>query len=477
MINIIVFGTGSSAEQFLSTIDKGSVNILAFSDNDPSKHNTPYKQYKVIPPKDITKYEFDYIFVASQFSDEIIPQLIQLGIKSDKVIPSDYARHNYLMRQVHEKANKLVRKNSPLKNEKLKIALLNYNYSNYNGYALYKYMPDYIKEKYDVDLIEEKNKGKLMRYNVICSSLFEGLYEEKYINIELWHGFPIKRIGVMDSLNVNDDFLRYVEKSTKYTNLVLSYSELYTTFFNSSFPSNISKYRITGMPRNDLLFEKGSLDKLEKLTNRKLNDYNIAFYLPTWRKGKNPKRIDADRDWDQLFGFIDEDNESIIKILEDNNLFLVVKLHPYEYNLYKNLSIFQHKNIYLIQEGELEKQKIHLYELLSASSFIITDYSSIFFDTLLLELPIIFAPTDKEEYRKNKGFLIEPYDYLTPGATVTTVKELYNEINKILNGIDLYVREREEVKNIVFKHFDNKSSIRGWQVIDEYLDNKIVNNK
>lgn len=469
MIDVIIFGTGSSAENFLATLDKEKVNIVAFSDNNKDKHYTEFHKRKIIPPKEIMSIEFDYIFVASQYSVEISEQLLKYGIDYSKIIPTDIERHHKFMTDKYKKIIKTVKLNRLNDGEKIKIALVNYNNSNYNGYALYKYMPEFIKNKYDVHLIENKNEEELKKFHVICSSLYDGIYKENYINIEMWHGFPIKKIGVMDSLNVNAQFLNYVERCTKYTDIVLSYSQLYSTLFNSSFPTDISKYRITGMPRNDLLFESGSVNKLETLLNKDLSTYNIVFYMPTWRKGKNPKRIDSSRKWEDLFGFQDEDTSKIIKMIEVNRLFMVVKLHPYEYNLYKDLEVFKHEQIHLLSEDELILQKTHLYELLPSSSILITDYSSIFFDTLLLDIPVIFAPTDLEEYQVNKGFLMEPYEHFTPGATVHSLRELNYEISNLLNGKDKYKEERMKIKQLVFKYFDNKSSLRAWKVIDEYI--------
>ena len=43
-------------------------------------------------------------------------------------------------------------------------------------------------------------------------------------------------------------------------------------------------FSITGLPRNDYLFEYNSQMKLEKLTDLNLSRKKIIFYLPTWRK-------------------------------------------------------------------------------------------------------------------------------------------------------------------------------------------------
>jgi len=467
MLNIIIFGTGSSAQKFVEMLDSTKVTILCFVDNDISKQYKKFKDRYINPPQKIQDFRYDYIVIASQYSNEIMEQLIDMGIKHNRIIPFDYGLHNKNNMEYYKKVHSLMLKDKQQHNHKLKIALINYNYSNYNGFALYKYMPDFIKGKYDVELVTSNDKEYLSKFDVICSSHYDGIYNGVHLNFEMWHGFPIKILGALQK-TVTEKSIQYYRNRSQHTELVFSYSQLYTTFFNACFPSRADKYRITGMPRNDLLFEEGSLDKLESLCKRSLSGYNIVFYLPTWRKGKN-QVIETSCEWTKLFGFKDEDTDRIKEILEKNKLFLVVKLHPFEFYQFKNLDIFQHEQVFLLSEDILMEYKIHLYELMGCCKVLITDYSSIFFDTLLIDTPLIFAPTDLDEYSENRGFLLEPYDYLTPGPTVFTLEELEKELKKYLNQEDEWKDKREQVKKLIFKYYDNKSSLRVWTEIDKYL--------
>jgi CDP-glycerol glycerophosphotransferase (TagB/SpsB family) len=101
---------------------------------------------------------------------------------------------------------------------------------------------------------------------------------------------------------------------------------------------------------------------------------------------------------------------------------------------------------------------------------LITDYSSIYFDYLLLNRPIIFTPTDLEEYRETRGFLLEPYDFWTPGPKVTSQKALQHEILKSLCDIKYFQSERETILSIIHQYRDNKSSERLWNMIDRILE-------
>lgn len=471
-MRIIVFGTGSSADAFYNALDRECCEILYFVDNNKEKQSTKYLEYDIEPPEKLLGTEFDLVVIASQYSYEIQRQLLSMGIPFEKIVPYHYEAHTDLFRKTYkETIGNLTSqcKPSARQSRKTRIAVTNYNYSNSNGYALLRWLPDFISDKYEVSLIGPDRKDELHLYDVIVSSNFDGIYNGKHLNIELWHGFPIKRMGMMYEQYATTRFISYQEHRARHIHRIASYSHLYTTFYNACYPTDSKKYRITGLPRNDLLFSSGSMRKLNKITNRSLDGKNIVFYLPTWRKLNFNKWVDVERDWSQLFHFPNESDNQIAEMLDQLDLFLVVKLHPSEYNQYKEIPLFRHERVFLLNDEILEKECIHLYELLPSAKILITDYSSVFFDTLLIDIPVIFAPTDQQEYSENRGFLLEPYQFLTPGPTVHNLDQLKQEIMLCLEGKDRYKTARAEVKQLVFQYPDNQSSLRVWQMIDEFL--------
>jgi len=466
MLRIIVFGTGSSAERLMNELNTDSVEILCFADNNPAKYQESFYERRVIPPSEIPSMDYDYIIIASQYSIEISNQLTKMGIPPDKIVPYDYKLHNRLL--FHQYSSVIGQIKQTKKNNRRRIALINYNNSNYHGYALMKYMPKYIEEKYEVEMLVEQDSKKLESFDVIVSSHQDGIYEEGYINIELWHGFPIKQMGFMHKRTATPRNLSTWEKRSKNTQLIMSYSQFYSTLINACFPNDPNKYRITGMPRNDLLFESGSLAKLEKIADQNLSGRNVVFFMPTWRLAKT-KTVDGNKNWDKLFDFPNTTKDDLIAFLENNNLHLVVKLHPVECNEFKDQDLLEHRRITFLSDDRLKSANVHLYELLPAAKVLITDYSSVFFDTLLLDIPVIFAPTDISHYSELRGFLLEPIDMLTPGPKVFSLAELERELQLILNRKDAYKEAREQVRSLVYKFRDNQASIRVWNEIDQYI--------
>ncbi|THF80795.1 CDP-glycerol glycerophosphotransferase family protein [Cohnella fermenti] len=465
-MNIVIFGTGSSSTKFLDKLDLGKVNIAGFIDNNKNTHNTKILGVTVYSPERICELDYQYIFIASQYIVEITQQLITYGVNYDKIIPFEYKIYGKRIEEIFSSIFK--EEHSPIMREDCKIAIVNENYSSSNGCSLYKNMPQYIRDRHSISLLGTSDIEKLSQYNVIISSNHSGIYNGKHINIEMWHGFPIKRMGVMHEELATEKFLKYQQNRSNNVNLILSYSHLYTTFMNSCYPNDSNKYKITGMPRNDLLFEGNSIEKLGALINKDLSEFNIIFYLPTWRKGKN-NHVDTTREWKGIFGFEGENDKEIINFIEKNNIFLVVKLHPFEYNEFKKLDVFTHPQICLLADDQLQLAKVHLYEVIPSAKVLVTDYSSIYIDTLLIDLPVIFAPVDEEEYKGGRGFLLEPYQVLTPGPTVKSIGELELECQKYLNGKDEYKKNRQQVKELTHRYADSNASSRAWQAIDTYL--------
>jgi len=104
---------------------------------------------------------------------------------------------------------------------------------------------------------------------------------------------------------------------------------------------------------------------------------------------------------------------------------------------------------------------------LGYSDLLITDYSSVYFDYLLIDKPVIFVPTDIEEYSQKRGFLLEPYDFWTPGPKVYNQDNLLNSILANLNEPNKYKKERNLINSMINYYKDNKSSERVWNLIKE----------
>lgn len=298
----------------------------------------------------------------------------------------------------------------------------------------------------------------ISNYNIIICSHGHEKYNNKQILIDLWHGIPLKAMRYMET------------KSNEYSwnkpnaDFLITTSKLHSVLMGSTLHIPFSKHKILGYPRNDYLFSENNYDLLN------IRRYNkILLYMPTFRQGYLD-RIEGNV-FDNLFNFEKFSEEDFVNYLIDNNYLLIVKLHPMEEKLYKSKYSKYKNNIMFLSTEKLEELEIDLYQILSSTDLLITDYSSIYFDYLLLNKPIVFINSDIEEYRKKRGILLEPYDYWTPGYKVNNQKGLVYAIEQSFKQ-DPFYEKRNELKNIFHYYQDGNSTERFIKFLDEIMVGK-----
>ena len=217
---------------------------------------------------------------------------------------------------------------------------------------------------------------------------------------------------------------------------------------------------VCGYPRNDVLFEDADeknyigTDKntFETIKEHKNNSYKIILYAPTFRD----KGGDA---------FVDNtlNLEELSKYLEKRKFILCIKMH----------TIIKDKNQRNYENIIFYKNSADIYPVLPHIDLLITDYSSIYFDYLLLDKPVLFFPYDLDTYINLHRELNFPYDSATPGYKAYNQEELLSYVDKILLENDLkYADERGELKIKSFNYIDGNSSKR----LYEYICAKFSNN-
>ena len=122
--------------------------------------------------------------------------------------------------------------------------------------------------------------------------------------------------------------------------------------------------------------------------------------------------------------------ESLDQALEANRGVLYCKLHPGDRAGLPDLS--QLSCIRILPSNA------DPYPLLRHTHALISDYSSIFFDYLLLDRPLVFYPYDLEAYRTRSRGLYDDYHHVTPGPKASTSST--STVRKVL-WLVLYARD------------------------------------
>lgn len=95
---------------------------------------------------------------------------------------------------------------------------------------------------------------------------------------------------------------------------------------------------------------------------------------------------------------------------------------------------------------------------MNAFDALISDYSSVYVDYLLLNRPVIFSCPDLEEYKRDRGFVVDDPSTLMPGAIIKTQDELICTLENIFKGKDEYKDLREEKMSFFHTYVDGNSS-------------------
>ncbi len=290
---------------------------------------------------------------------------------------------------------------------------------------------------------------KLLKSKVIVTTHGVSFKTKKNITVDLWHGKSLKALNLMNPLEKEPKMMRNIDYLVTCSNTV-------NTLFNACFGMRYHNYKILGSARNDYLFEKGNEEKKRRVLNSKKNE-KLVFYMPTYREY-------ITEGYDQFIknlGFEKFSLEDFNNFLQKENIRFVLKPHPVDNKVWGE--IFKEKelsNFSLLTEETLKENNIELYELLAISDMLITDYSSVYMDYLLTNKPIIFIPTDLEEYKKERSLLLEPYDFWSPGPKCFNQKELEEKMVKSFKEKDYFKKERETVKKIFHKYTDGRSTER-----------------
>ena len=267
------------------------------------------------------------------------------------------------------------------------------------------------------------------------------------MSIDLWHGTPLKKFNKLaDKLK---DY-RY-----NFFSYLLASSEAFKPIMRACFDCNMEQMVVLGHPRNDELFK--GLDALNKVGIDKNKYKKVFLWMPTFRVSKDNFIVDIKDEFKSETGIsIFNTNEKLMNLnnlLKEKESFMIIKLHPAQNLNCVNTSNYE--NIKFLMNEDIEKHGIHLYNLVGECDSLITDYSSIFFDYLLLNRPIGFTIEDIESYEDTRGFVFEnPLDYM-PGMKIKDVEGFNAFLEDVIQGKDGYEDERKRINDFANKYQDN----------------------
>lgn len=222
---------------------------------------------------------------------------------------------------------------------------------------------------------------------------------------------------------------------------------------------NVEKEKtfITGYPRYDKLYNV-EIDKKE------------IFFMPTWRNWIRPENTSIEETdyFKNIVGLITDD--TLNKYLEIKDIKLNIYIHQLMHDYFEKFN-----DVKLGTNVKILPKDADITKELMKSSLLVTDYSSVSYDYLYINKPIVFFQFDKNEYEQKVGSYVDLENDLF-GEKAYNVKECVNEIVKIANNNYKHDDEIQEkvnkLKNKFLTYTDKENCKRVYELIIKKLEEK-----
>ena len=251
---------------------------------------------------------------------------------------------------------------------------------------------------------------------------------QKYIR--LWHG-----CGYKDKIDVDKNGGRLFDKVCVPGPLFIPVKARYW---------DIAEDRIIarGYPRFDWLRMKSG--KAQALYKRFIgNNSKGIIWMPTYRN--TATTIHKDMEVTSKFPLISNDLEwsELDRHCSSLKIVLLIKLHIYQVSF--NIDFSKFSNIKIVTNNDFDEAGVPMYDFIGLTDALISDYSSIAVDYLVVDKPLAFALDDFEEYKQNRGFVFEDPRIYMPGHHLYGFADLLSFMKDVANGNDKYRKQRLEM--------------------------------
>ncbi len=310
------------------------------------------------------------------------------------------------------------------------------------------------------DALGEHNFPNIMGQKMLVYGAYEHIKTQMLANVLTFSHSPRDLIfPFLQKLLFKDQYTVFLnhgifslKKATKDQHSFLKYLDVFVVsserekqIIASNFSIDADKIEITGLARYD------------KLINDIPKSPKEILYIPTWRDWvsniqSTPPYIHA------ILKFI---NSKELKLcLEKNDAVLTVHFHKSMADQCKNIpSAIDCENI---QFSDTDPRTVQ--QLLQQSHLMITDYSSVSWDFIYLDKPVLFYQFDQYEHLSRKGSYINLNSELF-GEVFTNSDSLIDTIEKYLIGNFAKTSEYSRIRDLNFKYGDTNNCRRIYDTV------------
>lgn len=211
--------------------------------------------------------------------------------------------------------------------------------------------------------------------------------------VQLWHGCgAFKKFGYNSKEDIPEGYVGDVHKN--YSLVTVSGEGAIKPFETAMILGAENVIKPIGVSFTDRLYDENYIGLCRdrfRFEHPNAVGKKVILWAPTFRGNAKKKK----RQQEQTPG------EAYVNLLmEDDRYYVIKSLHPHMH----------------------QENRMSTSELLCCADMLITDYSSVFFEYLLMDKPMIFFAPDFDTYRETRGFYL---DYKTlPGIVLTLDTDL-----------------------------------------------------
>ena len=388
---------------------------------------------------------------------------------------------NTMIRKIMEVGCRVATWLNPIIPKKEKTILFYESTPDYmNNYELMRYM---VREGYDKkykiyyfpNIKEESNLGEEYKRVVFSNNLALAFYlfltsrvvfldtgnmrmvpSKKQAVLYMDHGLPFKLAGRL----VKTFDKTFPKDRIMPVNYFLSSSKAFDSMYCKAYNLKQNQLLRCGRPRTDAFYKKEC--HLNKIGIEKENYNKIIMWMTTYRITNNGRTCDTkDKKWSATNLPILVHMQKIQEInqyLKEQGYLLVIKIHAS--SIFDKNSIQELSNIRLLLDRDIVSKGIQIYDILKDFDALVTDYSSVFLDFLIVDKPMVFITDDYKDFDRLHGFFFKKPLAIMPGPKVNTYKELIEELSMLDRNKEIYEKKRQRLRDICHTYQDGRDAQR-----------------
>ena len=226
--------------------------------------------------------------------------------------------------------------------------------------------------------------------------------------VQMWHALGLMKKAGFSILDNEEGRSKSMAEALKMHNnydFILTSSDACKPAFSEVFNADINKILTYPLPRLDYMKSKDKKDEtIRKIMDRYdfLKNKDNILYAPTHRKNEED---------------LGEKINELIKEIDFEKYNLIVKCHPVS-----NIDMTSNNQILLDNE-------FSSLEMMTVSDIVITDYSALIYEGIIMNKKIYFYAFDLDKYLDARGFFIDYVNEL-PGQKHRSAASLFEDIKK-----------------------------------------------